>query len=105
MPPVTLLILTVLVLAVMRATRVVTEDRITLGIRKRIEERWPGSLGSYFAWCPWCVSVWVGAAAATAAWHGGLAELLPLTWWVGIPAVALAASHLTGLASRLDDGD
>lgn len=50
---------------------------------------------AYMAFCPWCVSIYVGAVAA------------PLVWWFGtrpwlfIPALALALSHVTGfLASH-----
>lgn len=43
--------------------------------------------------CPWCLSVWVAAPVAVLAWlFGG-------TGWFAVPALALTASHVTGLIS------
>lgn len=59
-----------------------------------------GRLG-YLIRCPWCVSFYLGiAAAALWAW-------VPDGWWFW-PALALALSGFTGLAASLgapDDGD
>ena len=41
--------------------------------------------------CPWCLSVWVSAPVAVLAWLYGE------TVWFVVPAIALTASHLTGL--------
>lgn len=121
------LTLALVVLAVARATRLLTSDRILDRPRRWLvirlwartlvraeRERSPGwdmhmvrhgtrvtaadrlgqggdpPLGAYLVTCPWCVSVYVGAAAA------------PLWYWFGdspwviVPAAALAASYVTG---------
>lgn len=50
---------------------------------------------AYMITCPWCVSIWVGAVAAPVVWFAGS------TPWVFVPALALAASYVTGwLASH-----
>lgn len=41
--------------------------------------------------CPWCLSIWMSAAVAVLAWHFGE------TVWFVVPAMALTASHFTGL--------
>lgn len=46
---------------------------------------------AYLAFCPWCVSIWVGAAAAPAVWLWGARP------WLFVPALALAFSQVTGL--------
>jgi hypothetical protein len=128
------LTLAVYALAVARATRLVTSDRITeaprrwlsirlwartindptaagrlpamavkhgprVAARELARERFDGGgdppLAVYLLSCPWCASIWLGAAAA------------PLWYWLGsnpwllVPAVALAFSYVTGfLASK-----
>jgi hypothetical protein len=50
---------------------------------------------AYFAFCPWCVSIWVGASAAPLVWLWGARP------WLLVPALALALSYVTGfLASH-----
>jgi hypothetical protein len=136
------LTLAVYALAVARATRLVTSDRITEAPRRwlsirlwartvnvatarswadmhlhrhdqghestaalaevrrlvaagRLDAGGDPPLGVYLLSCPWCASIWLGAAAA------------PLWYWLGsspwllVPAVALAFSYVTGfLASK-----
>lgn len=49
-------------LAVTRVTRLLVEDRLMLRYRNWMRTRWgEASLGAYFADCPWCTSIWVGA--------------------------------------------
>lgn len=51
-------------LAVHRLTRLAVEDEVTRPARERIQEAAPEGRLAYFVTCPWCVSVWVGAAWA-----------------------------------------
>lgn len=86
------------VLAVMRVTRLVNADTVTDPLRIAVMRHFgPESAAAYFIQCAWCVSMWVGLLTAPV-----LLKLvdLPLWWW---PLLALAASHLTGLATRFDD--
>ena len=46
-----------------------------------------------FLGCPWCVGWWVSLAGAAAP-----VAVLGWSWWT-LPAVALAASHVIGLAA------
>lgn len=118
------IILTVYALAVARITRMITTDKLFEAPRRavivsawrraypyvdegdEVERRKNLAMAmevhaqdppmfAYLAVCPWCVSIWIGAAVAPIAWLWGNRP------WFAIPAVALAASHLTGfLASR-----
>lgn len=95
------------VLAIARVTRLITRDALFDTPRTAIA-RWligPGRARSlrdhlaYLILCPWCMSIYVGAAAAYAyaQWHGTV-------WFVTI-VLALAASHVTGfLASKEGEG-
>lgn len=96
----TILVLLLWVLALMRVTRLINADEITDPIRISIMNRTgPESRWSYFVQCPWCVSMWLGfVTAAFPIW------LLHLPWW-WLPLLALAGSHLTGLAAQLDEPD
>lgn len=57
--------------------------------------RQPGPLVAELLLCPWCVAVWMSAAAA------------PLVWWFGgspwllVPALALAFAQVAGMLSRV----
>jgi hypothetical protein len=88
-----------LFLAVARITRLITHDRALRRPREWVIERSVsrdrGLGGAYFVQCPWCVSMYVGAAGAGAWWVWGDTRA-----FVAVCA-ALAASHATGwLASR-----
>lgn len=109
-------IIVVYALAVARVTRLVTTDKLTLPPRRAVVD-WavrrrygfvpirneellaeiadnPPAL-AYLVNCPWCVSVYVGAAVAPLAWAWGT------RWWLLVPALALAFSYVTGfLASK-----
>jgi len=77
-------------LATYRLTRLITDDHITEPIRRRFMERYPPEttkLG-YWASCPWCASVWVGAGVVTAR------LVAPKLW--GPVASLLAYSAVTG---------
>lgn len=82
------------VLAVYRLARLVAVDRLTEGVRDRVDERWP-FFGDGLA-CVWCVSVWVAFGVC----------LLPRSWWgvVRVPlGLAGAAGVLGAVVARLED--
>jgi hypothetical protein len=88
--------LVVMALAVARLTGLVTEDKITEGLRSRILSRFDeDSRLGYLITCPWCVSIYLAAVAA------------PLVWWhsgnpvVMIPAIALAFAQIAGMAASI----
>jgi hypothetical protein len=85
LPP--LEIIVIIAFAAFRATRLVTSDTITDGLRDRLE-RWawdfsgpkPQSRGAWRTWivegvtCQWCLGVWMSAAAyCTWRWGGEVA--------------------------------
>lgn len=91
----TWLTLALAALATARLTRLVTTDYLTEPPRLWLQRRLPEKL-AYLIGCPWCASMWVAAPVAwVAVEHGHRAP-------VAVALVALAASHLTGLAARLD---
>ncbi|WP_280366158.1 hypothetical protein [Nocardia wallacei] len=93
----TALILAAWVLAVARLTRLVTRDKLTEPIRSALVERLgSGSQLTYLVHCTWCTSIWVAFASAPAA-----VALTGVSWWL-LPVLALAASHLIGVASLVD---
>jgi hypothetical protein len=117
------LIIFLAIFATARLTRLVTADAITQPIRDRIErdasygDEWeveftengavanlhhrPGKMATFQRFvrdltdCAWCTSIWVGAGAAA------LAYSLPTAAFVW-PALALTASHLTGLVAAFE---
>lgn len=96
----TLLVLTLYVLAVMRVTRLINADAILDTPRIWLLRRFgPESTLAYFLSCPWCVSIWVAGLTAPFVLHQ-----LGLDLWLW-PILGLAASHLTGLAAQLDGDD
>lgn len=91
------LALVVGVLAVARLTRLVVLDRVTVGLRRRVVNKWgEDSAQSYFIHCPWCVSMWVAPPVMV------VAALFPYPWVVGLLAIP-AASHITGLLANLEE--
>lgn len=87
-------------LAVARITGLVTTDEITSAPRDSILRRLRDTSAAHRALatlitCQWCASIWIAAATAPLAWWH------PASPWVGIPALALAASQVTGLLSRI----
>lgn len=82
--------LTILVFAVARVTRLITDDKIMLSVRHWVLNR-SGEEGwfTYLIHCPWCTGVWVAAGMTT------LTYLLPYKPWYAVLlflAVAQAAS-------------
>lgn len=99
------MIILLTVLAVARVTRFITADALFDGIRNRTVVRLTneGRLRrlradiAYLIMCPWCSSVYVGAAAAGAWYVWG--ETL---WFMAI-TLALAASYATGFLATITD--
>lgn len=115
----TLLIMTIYVLAIARMTRLINADTILDGPRlalanrekhhqsiahslqadlkqgelqehhQTIAGRWHTAL--YFVQCPWCVGMWVALATAIVP-----VRFLDWPWWALFP-VGLATSHLIGV--------
>jgi hypothetical protein len=80
-----------MVFAVARVTRLIAADDITAPLRARATG-WRKTLVN----CAWCVSIWVSViVVATGMLYGH-------TWWWQCGALALLASHITGLLSRLE---
>jgi hypothetical protein len=82
-----------------RLTRLLTVDYLTRHIRAAVIGRLgPDHDLAYGIACPWCASIWIGAA------------VLPVAWFYGehpgflIPAAALSASYLYGLVATNLDG-
>lgn len=97
------MIIVLTVLAIARVTRFVTDDRVFNRPRGAVA-RWLDVRGwdemAYLIFCPWCMSVYVGAAAAGAWYAWG--ETMPFM----AVTLALAASYVTGfLASIKEAGD
>lgn len=120
----TILILIVYVLAVMRLVRLVNYDTVLDPLRLAVERRvvtartiadqtelradendavakhfrrrqaqW--ATLAYFLGCPWCVGFWLSLATA-------IVPVLILGWpWWALFGVALATSHLVGIAAPL----
>jgi hypothetical protein len=97
MDPMQTLTLVLTVLAVARVTRLVNADRITEGPRNAIVRRLdPDGLAAYMIFCPWCVSVYTGAAAGAAWWAWGDTRIFTAA------VLALAASHVAGVLAGLE---
>jgi len=90
-------------LAVTRLTGLLVTDEITRSARLAIVRRidYPpllyllGDPDTDGYGCPWCMSVWIGAATAPLIWfHGAHPAVI-------VPALALAASQIAGMISPL----
>ncbi|MGA6208042.1 DUF1360 domain-containing protein [Nocardia testacea] len=92
----TVLVVTVLyLLAVVRLTRLVVFDKIVEPFRALLVRRLrQGSRITYVVHCPWCVSVWLAAAAAPPAILAA-----GLSWWT-TPLLVFASSHVAGLLAE-----
>lgn len=90
------------VLAVARITRVVTIDKIGEPFRMWLIRRLGrDSMVVYLHHCPWCYSIWVGAAVGALLWWatpvGDVLAGEGLAWWWAVPMYLLAASWFTGV--------
>lgn len=105
-----ILVLAVYVLAVMRIVRLINYDtvldwlRIAVARRAREDtrseaERARWSTAEYFLSCPWCVGFWVCLATA-------IVPVMIVGWpWWALFGVALAGSHLVGVAAPLSSDE
>jgi hypothetical protein len=88
--------LTLAILTVARATRLVVTDRITVRWRRWVVTKWgEDSLPSYLAHCPWCMSLWIAIPVMP------VAVLFPNKWVIAALAI-LPASYLTGLLAKAE---
>ena len=98
LPVVTLLICLGVCGATTRLTRIVVEDRIGAGLRRRVITRFGGEhWAAFLVLCPWCISPYIATVVAIPAIFWG-ADDLP--WHVRIVLTALlipTASHVAGL--------
>lgn len=95
-------------LAVARLTGLATIDAITAPLRRALVMRSRrtrrtltfliGGTDEHTNGCPWCASIWIGAAAAPLVWFWGH------TPWLFIPALALAMSQVTGMLAWFGRG-
>lgn len=79
---------------VARLTRLLVEDRITVGYRRRVVKKYgKESLQAYFVHCPWCTSMWISPLIVPVI-------LFPYPWVIALAAIP-AASYVAGfLASK-----
>lgn len=78
------------IVATYRLTKMIMEDRITEDLRALVYTKFPrDSKMSYLMGCPWCISIWAGAAIFT------LRKVSPET--ANIVSGLLAASAVTGV--------
>jgi hypothetical protein len=87
-------------LAVARLTGLATTDVLTEPLRNRLLRRLDPDRGwheqlAYLITCQWCASIWIAAAVIPTAYWLGTSP------WLQIPAMVLAASHVTGITSSL----
>lgn len=97
-------VLVLFALSVARLTGLVTQDEITRPLRDkviaRLDEQRPVHLWLVYLWsCPWCLSFWAGLLLAPLFWWWGD------RWFVGVPALALSASQVTGMLSAVGRGE
>lgn len=51
------------IVATYRLTKLILDDKLTEDLRNMVWEKFPrDSKMSYFFTCPWCISIWAGAA-------------------------------------------
>jgi hypothetical protein len=81
-------------LAVFRLTKLVNDDEIFADVRDKLLDRFhpEDTKIGYLITCPWCVSIYAGAAAALAR------ELAPRQW--DVVARMLAFSAATGMVAE-----
>jgi len=86
-------------LAVARLTGLITADEISRPARDWVIANLPPYPVfipvEYLLTCPWCVSIWVGAATVLMAWRWGGAP-----WLLGV-ALVLAMSQIAGMLAPL----
>lgn len=87
--------LIVATLAVARLTRLVVADKLTLGVRRWVINKWgPESKPAVLVLCPWCMSVWIALPVMP------VAALFPNRWVIAVLAIPAAAYLVGFLANR-----
>ena len=77
--------------AVTRLTKLMVDDKIMVGYRRWIINRWgKDSMAAYWAHCPWCTSMWVSLLVMP------VAAIWPNQWVIAGLAVP-AGSMIAGL--------
>lgn len=98
--------LAVVPLAAARLTRLICADKITEPLRmaaaRRLHDQ---SLLLYLLFCRWCMSIWIAVPMAAAWWAASSLPQWSGWWWLDVPTVALALSHVTGLLVRAEPED
>ena len=85
--------------ATARLTRLITDDYVMRWLRVLvIKHTGANSDLSYLTTCAWCLGFWMSGAVFTVAWFYG-----DQPWFV-VPAAALTASWLYGIAATHLDG-
>ena len=88
-------------LLIVRVTRLLVADRISYRARAAIVVKLgPDNPVSYFITCPWCVSVWVGAAIGALAYYFGDH---PAFYIAGVAALGSMAAGYS--ATHLEPGE
>jgi hypothetical protein len=99
------LILTVLVLAVARVSRLITTDDIFLFIRAAtIRKFGEDAKMTTLVHCPWCISIWFGipmAAITFTVSDPDISNMLRTPWYFIL--TGLACSYATGLLAKLEN--
>lgn len=106
--PVLVVVLVLAVLSVARLTRIVTIDQIFAPVRDVVRRRLGAdSQITYLIFCPWCMSIWIGAGVSAVLWWGTPvgASLASegISWWVGVTIFTLVSSWATGVLRGLED--
>jgi hypothetical protein len=89
-------IIALVALATARLTGLVVEDKITEPMRNWVVKHTKDdSKVAYLLFCPWCVSIYAGAALATVVYFAYGSGLV----YIGL--LALAASQVAGMVSGI----
>ena len=103
------LMFVLLALAVARLTVLVRTDRITRAPRyfvaRRVNQK--GYI-AYLLGCPWCISIWIGAAVAFSAhfwWHYWIFQAVVVLLALSYVASALAAGTWESDSDLPNDGE
>ncbi len=78
-------------------TRLIVDDRIAIGIRRWVVNKWGGeSLPSYLIHCPWCMSIWFSLLLMPPAVlvPGGISATTIMLAILAIPAASMVAGLL-----------
>lgn len=83
--------LVILSLAVARVTRFLIDDTLIANQRDWVLDRMPAKVEELLT-CPWCLSVWVAAAACAVAWRSEAMMIRTTVGWVLFTVAVMMAS-------------